>query len=121
MAANNVFNETWASLQKQLDLVARFLLGDLSLAYHPRLVLKDAETGSTDGRRIAKMPRRFLGVGLEDGRPEIFRGLLAHEVGYWLQPMKEMHAVEKKTKLTHGLNIVLWPERGRSPARRSPA
>jgi hypothetical protein len=108
MATNNVFNETWASLQKQLDMVARFLLGSLSLAYRPRLVLKDAETASTDGQRIVEMPRRFLGVGLEDGRPEIFLGLLAHEIGHWLQPVKEIHAVEKETNLMHAfVNIVL--------------
>ncbi len=108
MAATNVFNETWASLQKQLDLVAHFLLGSLSLAYRPRLVLKDAETASTDGQYVVKMPRNFLGVGLEDGRPEIFLGLLAHEVGHWLQPVKEIKAVEKETGLMHDfVNIVL--------------
>jgi len=108
MTAYNVFNETWASLQKQLDMVARFLLGSLSLAYHPRLVLKDAETASTDGLRIVEMPRRFLGVGLEDGRPEIFLGLLAHEIGHWLQPVKEIDAVEKETNLMHDfVNIIL--------------
>jgi hypothetical protein len=109
MAANpNVYNATWASLQKQLDMVARFLLGSLSLAYRPRLVLKDADTASTDGQRVVKMPRRFLGVGLEDGRPEIFLGLLAHEVGHWLQPIKEIDAVEKQTRLMHGfVNIVM--------------
>jgi hypothetical protein len=108
MAATIVFNETWASLQKQLDMVARFLLGSLSLAYRPRLILKDADTASTDGQRVVKMPRRFLGVGLEDGRPEIFLGLLAHEVGHWLQPVKEIDAVEKQTRLMHGfVNIVM--------------
>ena len=107
-AIANVTKEIWASLQKQLDMVARFLLGDLFLAYRPRLVLKDTETASTDGRRVVKMPRRFLGVGLEDGRPDIFLGLLAHEVGHWLQPIKEITAVEKETNLMHGfVNIVL--------------
>jgi hypothetical protein len=107
-AIANVFNATWASLQKQLDMVARFLLGDLSLAYRPRLVLKDTDTASTDGRHVVKMPRRFLGVGLEDGRPEIFLGLLAHEVGHWLQPIKAITAVEKETNLMHGfVNIIL--------------
>jgi hypothetical protein len=108
MATTNDFNATWASLQKQLDMVARFLLGSLSLAYRPRLVLKDADTASTDGQRIVEMPRRFLGVGLEDGRPEIFVGLLAHEIGHWLQPVKEIKAVEKETNLMHDfVNILL--------------
>ena len=107
-AVANVSKEIWASLQKQLDMVARFLLGSLSLAYRPRLVLKDADTASTDGQRVVKMPRRFLGVGLEDDRPEIFLGLLAHEIGHWLQPVKEIDAVEKQTRLMHGfVNIVM--------------
>ncbi len=97
-----------AALQKQLDMVAGFLLGDLSLAYRPRLVVADAETASTDGQHVVTMPKQFCGVGLEDGRPEIFLGLLAHEIGHWLQPLKEIEAVQKRTKLLHDVvNIVL--------------
>jgi len=108
MAAATTFDAAWAGLQKELDMVAHLLLGNLFLAYRPRLVLKDAETASTDGRCVVKMPRRFLDVGLEDGRPEIFLGLLAHEIGHWLQPMKEIAAVEKETGLMHDfVNIVI--------------
>ncbi len=106
--AASVIDETWASLQKQLDLVSRLLMGDLFLAYRPRLILQEAETASTDGQRVVMMPRRFLDVSLEDGRPEIFLGLLAHEVGHWLQPIKEIRAAEKETGLAHGfVNIIL--------------
>ena len=107
-AIANGTKEIWASLQKQLDMVARFLLGSLSLAYRPRLVLKDAETASTDGRRVVKMPRRFLGVGLEDGRPEIFLGLLAHEVGHYKRGHVPKMIAVSAVLMLGGFAAVAW-------------
>jgi hypothetical protein len=109
MAVINAVNAALASLQKQLDIVASMLLGNLFLAIRPRLVLKeDADTASTDGRLWVEMPHKFCGVGLEDGEPGIFLGLMAHEIGHWLQPIKAIKEVEKETSLLHdAVNIVL--------------
>jgi hypothetical protein len=109
MAVINAAHAALANLQKQLDIVAGMLLGDLFLAVRPRLVLKeDADTASTDGRLWVEMPHKFCGVGLEDGRPEIFVGLLAHEVGHWLQPVKAIKKIEEETNLLHDVtNIVM--------------
>jgi hypothetical protein len=94
-------------LQAILNLVASALLGDLASFLTPRLVIAKDDTASTDGKTWIRLPGEFLGIRLGE-KMQVFIGLLAHEVGHWLQPLKAIEAVEQKTGIHHNiLNIVL--------------
>jgi hypothetical protein len=94
-------------LQAILNLVASALLGDIASFLTPRLVIAKDDTASTDGRTWIRLPEEFLGIRLDE-KMQVFIGLLAHEVGHWLQPIKAITAVEQKTGIHHDiLNIVL--------------
>jgi len=94
-------------LQSVLNLISSALLGDLASFLSPRLVIAKDDTASTDGRTWIRLPEEFLGIRLGE-QMNVFIGLLAHEVGHWLQPLKAVTEVEKKTGLHHDIvNIVL--------------
>jgi len=46
----------------------------------------DADTASTDGNLVIRMPRAFSGAAIPEDAP-VTLGLLAHELGHWLQPL----------------------------------
>jgi len=97
-----------AALQKELDLISSALLDGRFSLVRPRLLIREADTAATDAKAWVRLPPEFLGVGLDDNRPDIFTGLLAHEVGHWMQPVKAIQAVEKETGLRHDiLNTLL--------------
>lgn len=94
-------------LQAILNLISSALLGELASFLSPRLILTKDQTAATDGRTWVQLPREFLGCGMQEQMP-VFIGLLAHEIGHWLQPLEEITEVEKKTGLNHNiLNIIL--------------
>ncbi len=94
-------------LQAILNLISSALLGDLASFLSPRLIIAKEETASTDGRTWIRLPEEFLGIR-PGQKMEIFIGLLAHEVGHWLQPLKALVAVEKTTGIHHDIvNIIL--------------
>ena len=96
-------------LQAILNLISSALLGDLASFLSPKLIISKEDTASTDGRTWIRLPEEFLGIRLGETRSvQVFIGLLAHEVGHWLQPLKAIEAVEQKTGLNHDiLNIIL--------------
>jgi len=94
-------------LQAILNLIASALLGDLASFLTPRLVIAKDNTASTDGRMWVRLPEEFLGIRLGE-KMQVFIGLLAHEIGHWLQPLREIESVEQKTGINHDiLNIIL--------------
>lgn len=94
-------------LQAILNLISSALLGNLASFLSPRLIIAKEETASTDGRTWIRLPQEFLGIRLGQ-KMEIFIGLLAHEVGHWLQPLKALIAVEQTTGIHHDIvNIIL--------------
>ena len=96
-------------LQAILNLVSSALLGDLASFLTPHLIISKEETASTDGRTWIRLPEEFLGIRLGETRSvQVFIGLLAHEVGHWLQPLKAIQEVEQKTGIQHDIvNIIL--------------
>jgi energy-converting hydrogenase Eha subunit B len=107
MTALDVPYTTLRELQTQLDLLAGMLLGSLAKILRPRLIVREGETASTDGKVWVKLPLEFLGIRLGE-RTEIFTALLGHEVGHWLQPLDRILEVEKKTGLHHDIvNTIL--------------
>ena len=96
-------------LQAVLNLISTALLGDLASFLSPRLIISKDDTASTDGKTWIRLPEEFLGIRLGETRSvQVFIGLLAHEVGHWLQPLKAVTEVEKKTGLHHDIvNIIL--------------
>ena len=46
----------------------------------------DVDTASTDGNLVIRMPRAFSGAAIPEDAP-VTLGLLAHELGHWLQPL----------------------------------
>ncbi len=94
-------------LQAILNLISSALLGDLAAFLSPRLIIAKDDTASTDGKTWIRLPEEFLGIKLGE-KMQVFIGLLAHEVGHWLQPLKAITTVEQKTGIQHDiLNIIL--------------
>lgn len=66
---------------------------------------EEADTAATDGVRIW-LPPTFEGVDVAHDTP-VAVGLLVHELGHFLQPLKALEAVEQETGAPHWLaNIV---------------
>lgn len=82
-----------------------------SLPYtiRPNVLLREAETASTDGQNFIWLPPEYLGHSLlVSGFDRIRSALLAHEISHWLQPLDEIRQVEKETGLSHEfVNIAL--------------
>ncbi len=93
-------------LQKILDLVMSLLMDGVARIASPFIMVSDDDTASTDGKAIIKMPATFLGKAISE-QMECAIGLLAHEIGHWLQPLDEILEVEKRTGLNHGIVNVL--------------
>jgi hypothetical protein len=96
-----------AELQKILDLVVALLMEGVARVAVPAVVIADDETASTNGKSYVRMPNEFLGVPIQDQMSNAI-GLLAHEIGHWLQPLDQINEVEKVTGLDHGVvNLLL--------------
>ncbi len=92
-------------LQKVLDLIVSLLM-DFKAA-SPSIVISDCDTASTDGKAIVRLPSTFLGSPIADQLEQAI-GLLAHEVGHWLQPLDKIKEIEKRTGLNHDIcNLLL--------------
>jgi hypothetical protein len=65
----------------------------------------EAQTASTDGTVLIRMPTSFCGVKVAEA-VKVAVGLLVHEVGHFLQPLKEIDAVEEKENIPHWLTNV---------------
>jgi hypothetical protein len=64
-----------------------------------------ADTAATDGIHIW-VPPVFEGVDVTQNTP-VAIGLLVHELGHFLQPLKEMEEVEQRTGAPHWLGNIL--------------
>ena len=65
-----------------------------------------APTAMTDGINVI-LPHTFSGIELEND-PMLAMGLLTHELGHFLQPLKAISKLEKETGLDHGfINVAL--------------
>jgi len=93
-------------LQKILDLVVTLLMEGVSRVASPIVIVSDEDTASTDGSAYVKMPKTFLGRALSE-QMFIAIGLLAHEIGHWLQPLSAIHEVENDTGLNHQVTNIL--------------
>ena len=70
-------------------------------------VSDEASTASTDGVIAIRMPTTFCGEAVAESAP-IAVGLLAHEVGHFLQPLAEIIQVEQEHNVPHWLaNVAL--------------
>ena len=66
---------------------------------------ENADTAATDGIRIW-VPPLFEGVDVAQDTP-VAIGLLVHELGHFLQPLKELEAVEQRTGAPHWLGNII--------------
>jgi|GEM_PF-1173389 len=96
-----------SELQKVLDLVVTLLMEDVARVSVPTVVMAEDDTASTNGKSYVRMPNEFLGVPIQNQMSNAI-GLLAHEIGHWLQPLDEIIEVEKATRLDHDVvNLLL--------------
>ncbi len=96
-----------SELQKVLDLVVMLLMDGVARVAVPTLVIADDDTASTNGKSYVRIPNEFLGVPIQDQMSNAI-GLLAHEIGHWLQPLDEINEVEKATGIDHSVvNLLL--------------
>jgi len=94
-------------LQKILELVVSLLLEGVARTATPFVILSGDETAATDGKASVFMPKTFLGQPIAQQMANAI-GLLAHEIGHWLQPLDEIQEVEKATGLNHDIaNVFL--------------
>lgn len=93
-------------LNRWASIILGILIPGITRVFHPIVYYADEETASTNGAWI-KIPPSFLGTDVRKN-PEIGMGLLAHELGHWLQPLKEADEVEKETGMLGSVvNIIL--------------
>jgi hypothetical protein len=93
-------------LQKILDLVVTLLMEGVARVAAPIVVVSNEDTAATDGAAYVKMPQTFLGKNLSE-QMTIAIGLLAHEIGHWLQPLSAIREVERETGLSHDVSNLL--------------
>lgn len=71
------------------------------------VVRQSAQTACTDGTLTILLPTHFCGVAVTE-RVDLATGLLVHEVGHFLQPLRGVSQVETGEQLPHWLvNIAL--------------
>jgi len=97
---------TSQELSRTAALIGALLFGKASAYARLTVTIGDDETASTNGT-VIKMPKVFEGHSVHD-EPWLGVALLAHEFGHWLQPLKEIDAVEAKTGLDNAvINLLL--------------
>jgi hypothetical protein len=98
-------------LTRQAALMIDMIIPGASRVYRPAVLLSNEETASTNGSLWIRMPLDFLGLNFPSKRVEaapIWLGLLAHEFGHWLQPLKEVDTVAEELHVPHWfVNILL--------------
>ncbi len=86
---------------------------------------EDADSASTDGNLVIRMPRAFAGAAIPDDAP-VTLGLLAHELGHWVQPLDAITEIARSRGAPHWLANIAMDIHGESfvqsafPALRGP-
>ncbi len=86
---------------------------------------EDADSASTDGNLVIRMPREFAGAPIPDDAP-VTLGLLAHELGHWVQPLEAINEIARSRGAPHWLANIAMDIHGESfvqsafPALRGP-
>ena len=86
---------------------------------------EDADSASTDGNLVIRMPREFAGAAIPDDAP-VTLGLLAHELGHWVQPLDAITEIARSRGAPHWLANIAMDIHGESfvqsafPALRGP-
>jgi len=83
-----------SQLSRKLEFAASTILSVLApkLSRVVRVVVRfrdDADTASTDGNVVIHMPHDFVGAPIPEDAP-VTLGLLAHEMGHWVQPLEKV-------------------------------
>ena len=95
-----------------LQHTANQLLATVAPAVAPLLTIgvrleSDSTTASTDGETLIIMPEKFCGEPIPQNQT-VSVGLLAHEVGHFLQPLADVQEVEEAERIPPWLvNLVL--------------
>jgi hypothetical protein len=97
-----------ASLQSAANQIFAVVAPTTSRLVRIQVVLDDqVDTACTDGRVVIALPPVFCGADVS-ATPSLAVGLLAHEVGHFLQPLAAVEAVERETSAPRWLaNVVL--------------
>ncbi len=86
---------------------------------------QDADSASTDGNLVIRMPREFAGAAIPEDAP-VTLGLLAHELGHWVQPLDAITEIARSRGAPHWLANIAMDIHGESfvqgafPALRGP-
>ncbi len=86
---------------------------------------EDADSASTDGNLVIRMPRAFAGAAIPDDAP-VTLGLLAHELGHWVQPLDAITEIARTRGAPFWLANIAMDIHGKSfvqgafPALRGP-
>ena len=94
-------------ISRKLEFAARTILATLApkLSRIVRIVVRfqdDADTASTDGNVFITMPRSFAGAPIPEDAP-VTLGLLAHEIGHWVQPLDKIAEIAQSRGAPHWL------------------
>ncbi len=101
-------NPTTPTLQSAANQIFSVVAPTTSRLARIQVTVSDeASTASTDGVIAIRMPTTFCGEAVAESAP-IAVGLLAHEVGHFLQPLAEIVQVEQEHNVPHWLaNVAL--------------
>ena len=73
----------------------------------------DFSTASTDGSVVINMPNAFGGHPIPENA-QIALGLLAHELGHWVQPLEDISQIEKQERIPGWVSNILLDIHGES-------
>jgi hypothetical protein len=99
---------TQATLQSAANQIFAVVAPTTARLVHIQVLLDEqVDTACTDGRVVIALPPVFCGVDVS-AASSLAVGLLAHEVGHFLQPLAAVEAVERETNAPPWLsNVVL--------------
>lgn len=97
-----------------LTAMANMMLSRLNVGrlYHARVQITEAETATTDGMTVT-IPPTFLGQDTACS-PRLAVGLMAHELGHFLQPLTKVGEVERREAIPHWLTNIALDVQGES-------
>jgi hypothetical protein len=114
-----------AALQSAAKSILAVFAPNLARIVNISIIFGDFSTASTDGSLVIKMPHEFAGYPIPENAP-ITLGLLAHELGHWVQPLKEISEVERTEHIPGWVSNILLDIHGESfvealfPAMKTP-
>ncbi len=101
------------AFQSAAKAILGVLAPELARVVSISIRFSDFSTASTDGSVVIRMPHQFMGHPIPENA-RIALGLLAHELGHWVQPLEDITPVEKQERIPGWVSNILLDIHGES-------